>query len=46
MKARTIALAGIFARTAGLAFGAALIVMGITEALHGFCACMQSEKED
>ena len=45
MKRRTIALAGLFARTTGLALGAALIVIALAEATNGFCACLQSERE-
>jgi hypothetical protein len=45
MKPRTFALAGIFARTAGLGFAACLLVIAVTEGLNGICACLQSEKE-
>jgi hypothetical protein len=45
MKRRTLSIAGLFARTAGLGFAGCLLVIAVTEGLNGICACLQSERE-
>lgn len=46
MKARTIIVAGSFARIIGATVGLGLLALAICETISALCCCVQSERED